>query len=177
MTQVVLYPGLTTDVGTLKKADLEPVHVAAARWAAVSGAVNLSSSSSIAPAWMFDKDATEVIGARVQLPSFWSTFLVKIHLVNSASSSGDVILFGSLNFTGDGDDLSAGRVTWLSNAAAITVPSTIAVEKVVSGTSGLAATSGKWCNVKLQRTGADALDTLANDVGFLGVTFVPLTTT
>lgn len=120
------------------------------------------------PAWFLDASATETVHENLRLPQHWSTFDVEYWYTNAGAGAGNVKIGINHRFVGDGEALGAG----VNTASVTSTAPAQNVMEVATVASGIAATTGKLLNLRVFRLGGDAADTLANDIGLLGVRLV-----
>jgi hypothetical protein len=118
--------------------------------------------------WNLDSAGTESISSSVMLPDYWSTFHADLYWVNATTNAGNVHVALYRDFASDGDTVDQGVSGSSLTFAAPTTVSQIKVSRVATSQS---VTTGKPLFLSLIRFGADAADTLANDIGIHGVLF------
>jgi hypothetical protein len=118
-------------------------------------------------AWLLDATATENLTGQVLIPSGWTTADIVLWWTNAGTGTGSVrwaLLHEAQISNGDtlGGALSA-------NDAVSSVAPAQNVTKVEFLKTAVAVAAGQVLGFRVQRLGGHADDTLANDVGLLGI--------
>ena len=116
-------------------------------------------------AWYLDQSTVERVSTNLFIPSSWTTFDVTVYVANTTSSSGDVVMEGIVTFAGVDETIASSAPT---TSVTITIGST-GVVKTGALLSAVSNTSTKLATLVVGRKADAAGDTLANDVGLLGV--------
>jgi hypothetical protein len=120
-------------------------------------------------AWLLDAASTETVGANYHFPHDWKTAYVKIHFVNAGVGAGNVRWEVAIGKKTVGETLNA------ANAQALSLTSTAQAQDLLSAdvlATQMVVTAGYDMSIRLSRLGGDAADTLANDVGVIGIEFI-----
>ena len=141
------------------------VWVPAASWAAQAAGPTLAGDGAM-PGWALDAAATEGIVCTTEVPASWASFDVDLWWLNAGAGTGDVVFSFKHRISAAADLASDtavddGNVTEVAGAQDIIAVTTVA--------SDIATAEDAIFNAQLQRLGADAADTLANDVAILGI--------
>lgn len=122
--------------------------------------------------WLMDATTEEGVGCNVKLPSHWTAFHVYLLWSNEGAGSGDVVWRVDRTWGSDGDNLDAAETTGENVTA--TAPAQNVGKRTLLTPSGAIAIADvtKWLRFEIQRTAANAADTLANDAGVRGVELV-----
>ena len=121
------------------------------------------------PVWRLDSGILEYLSCSAILPDYWTTFKVELYWTNVAASSGDVSVRLYGNFAGASDTPHGNSA--LSSSQTLTAPVTAGPATVSQfpAASNVTNVAGKPFFLSIGRNGADAADTLANDMGVYGV--------
>lgn len=124
------------------------------------------------PGWQLDQSTNEGVVGSILLPDYWSTFKVEVWWVNNASSAGDVRLafWGKWAGPGESPDGAMTAVDMSRNIAAVATAGQI-VASQFPDTTNVTNVAGKAMFFVVFRQADQGADTLANDVGILGVLF------
>lgn len=119
-----------------------------------------------APCWLLDAAADEAVAGSFTPPAWWVTYDLFIWWSNAGAGSGNVDWWMDRVVAGDGESL-AGSATETA-LGALAAPAQNVIE-VTAGPTGVTVGTRKLHTYRIYRQGAQGGDTLANDVGFLGV--------
>lgn len=117
------------------------------------------------PAITFADAATEIAAVSVPIPETWATFDVHLYWTCLTTATGNVRWVVIRDRAGAGDSLNVSG----SNATATASSPGQYLLAVTACSTGIAAVPDDLCNLRVQRTGADAADTLAASVELIGV--------
>lgn len=150
------------------RADSSPIFVSPGAMVLVNGSAALGSypaTTETWPVWLLDAAAAEAVAGSVMLPTTWVTVTVVAMWTNAGAGAGDVMLTSCVATKGDGETLGGATS---ANLAAITAPA-ISVVKWTTMQSGVAVTANEPFYCRFGRVAADVGDTLANDIGLMGL--------
>jgi hypothetical protein len=156
-----------------------PLFIPAPRFTAVVGSAAISGTTVVGhPMWLLDQTSNEAVGTWLHIgtdiPSHWVTFSIDYVYVNAGAGSGDVqwqINGVEANSYSEGDTIAA-----LGTSAAVTDTAAAQnVIKYVQMDASVTLPAEDFMAVRVSRNGASGSDTLANDVGFLGLELTRLT--
>lgn len=118
-------------------------------------------------AMLLDASSEELIGAWFKIPRHWKKFRAEALCVNAGAGSGNFVLSVSGAEFAAGDDTNVADPT----VSALETTTAGARDVVVSTAfdTEFACTPGKYYCVRLKRVATEAADTLANDIGVIGV--------
>lgn len=158
-------------------ADTGSIFLPAAQWVSTAGSPTLQGNNAQGPNWLLDADATESIGVVAPpFPSSWNTFRADIFWSNAGAGSGDVRLLwndggADIGFA-DGDTIAYA----FEQVSVITAPALNVLKVSTLLTSSTVAATEHPLNIfRIDRQGANAADTLTNDMRFYGANLVRLT--
>ena len=144
------------------------VWLPAARFTSVTGSPSQNEAGADLPSWLLDASAAiEALATYVWPEPGWQTCHVDLYWTNAGAGAGDVVFrtYTTLGVAGDGDTVAVGDN---SDLAAIAAPAQNVI-KVTRLLASAALTVDKPNRVFLGRLGSNVSDTLANDIGVLGV--------
>lgn len=118
-------------------------------------------------AWLLDSASLEIVSGMVTLPSWWSTYHVDLLYSNAGAGSGNIRIGMQRLQIADGNSVNAESATSL---ATYTAPARDVFKVQRTFTSASTATSPHVL-FNVFRDGADAADTLGNDIAVWGVLF------
>lgn len=118
------------------------------------------------PIWALDASTNEAVGATFTPPSTWSTFHIDAWMFNIGAGSGDYVLRCDVAESVDGGSISSNPSAGTPTTVTAAAQGTIKVSRMVTSQ---AISSGGMFTIRVLRIAADAADTLANDLGFLGL--------
>ncbi|WP_416954507.1 hypothetical protein ACNKF0_19685 [Nocardioides sp. T5] len=114
---------------------------------------------------MLDSAASEIVAATIELPRSWNNYAIDAVWTNVGAWAGNVVLRCDNATRGTGETIatpgSAVPVTAAAGAAGVIMTTTL----IASAPN----TTGELLVLGVVRAGADAADTLANDIGLLGL--------
>lgn len=159
-----------TDANAAYEPRHEDIFIGAAEMSATDGAPTLGTVYSYST-WLLDAAAREGVAGIFRVPSYWLTADVYLWFINPAASSGDV------RFRVVGGPLALGTTPPVDSPGYVTIgvpgQNIVARALVASGVSvSIDATSGPGTRpqaILVQRNGAEATDTLPNDVALFAV--------
>jgi hypothetical protein len=117
-------------------------------------------------AWLLDAASSENLTGQLLIPPAWATVDVALWWTNAGTGSGDVKYHLITNVAFNAETLGGTNV--ITSPVATAAPAQN-VAKLDLLASGLAVTAERLFGFRLQRTGENAGDSLANDVGVLAV--------
>jgi hypothetical protein len=137
---------------------------------ATLGATNQNGASN-ALVWLLDSATEETIFGHVVFPAHWTTYHLDLYFVNRAASSGNVVVvvYGRALIDGETADGTSNPNYIELTLTAPTTKDEVEVSRI--RTSATCPTSGAPLAFRIIRRGDQAGDTLANDMGILGVRF------
>jgi hypothetical protein len=124
-------------------------------------------------AWAMDAASNESLTAYMSLPSGTNStnkWQIKAFVVNMGAGSGNVFLGAGFQEWADGSNVSGNESFFIGDV--VTMPAQD-ILKVHTFTDKYTPANQALADVTFLRYGADATDTLPNDMGFLGLLFVP----
>lgn len=142
-----------------------PVWIAAADLEISNGAPTLATIGDTWPYWSVDDATTEGVVTVTQVPTDWATYDVDLWWIGNGGGANNVLWRVAVADAADGSTLGAGTLSGVT--AANPGSNILEVTRLVTGQAVPA--SGNVTSVRIVRGGGDALDTLAGDVGILGV--------
>jgi hypothetical protein len=157
---------LRTDATTayLAKADYDEIDITAAALGPTRGAPSLAAAATFWPVWLLDAATTEAVSGVIRTPGDWTTVNIVLWWINAGTGAGDVRLRAVTRNEGNGGVLGADANAYVTVAAQLQ-------NKLVATTlaTGIAVDDLKVFLASIERPGADALDTLANDIGVVSI--------
>ena len=118
------------------------------------------------PMWLMPTAVVSYLGCPIRLPAHWNTFLCDFIYVNVSSSSGDVSMTCGIHEWAIGETINATP----TGAAIVDTPSTTAwISNIATLSGALACDPAKYMTIRLSRNGTSGSDTLANDIGLIGI--------
>jgi hypothetical protein len=155
---------IQTDTGVTTSSSTTPVVLSAGALAVYTGSAAAVLQGRFG-GWALDAATAEGVEVIVDLPADWQTANVTVLAVNPLSSTGNVVFSTGLGGFADGDAAtsaggSATPVTVAAGAVDIIKEYTLLTGATVPAASAL---------LRVARLGADAADTLANDIVVIGV--------
>lgn len=161
------------DALALKQAIIQRLWIPASLFMVSSGSPVLSTTGGNGlrpPTFLLDAASAEKISASFVAPVGWSTYNVKLYWTNAGAGAGDVTWNLQIEAYSDGEAIDTLNdtdvVAW--GVTTITAPAQ-RVLKISSALTSVAVESGILVGLDIARRAADGTDTLANDVGVLGV--------
>lgn len=125
-----------------------------------------SVATSRLPVWLLDAETVSYLGFPIRFPAHWSTFTCDFVYINTSSSSGDV----SLSAVIDEWAIGATINTTPTGAAIVDTPSSTAwISNIATLSGSLNCDPAKYCSVRISRNATSGSDTLANDIGIIGI--------
>jgi hypothetical protein len=124
-------------------------------------------------AWALDSGTTESVTSYFALPAGQNTsnkWQVKAYLTNMGAGTGNVSVATSIQEWAEGENVSANESTTFGGV--VTVGAQDILTTHVFSTE-YTPENLQFADVTFSRLGGDASDTLPNDVGFLGLLFIP----
>jgi hypothetical protein len=119
--------------------------------------------------WLLDAASEESIGATLTVPEGWNTLRFVAHWVNAGGGSGDVALAYNFGQFADGVTIDAAD----AENSLVTISTAVAQDVLASETFASSGAKSviprRIAFLRIKRVAADAGDTLANDVGIIGV--------
>jgi hypothetical protein len=143
------------------------VVIGAGALAAAVGAPALAPVATNFTGWLLDAASTESVSSQTLVPPSWATMNVECWYTNPGTGTGNVVLRSVLSAGGgltDGETLGTGSLANVTNAA----PAQNVLRKVTVA-AGVGAAAGELQLVNVERIGADAGDTLPNDIAVLAI--------
>ena len=135
-----------------------------------SGSPTLTASART-PMWALDASSQEIVDWSIYLPSYWATYHADLFWTNLGAGSGDARLdVGRGAFT-NGETINGAQFSYGTGAANRTAPSQGVLSITRVSTSAVAADDGDLLAGYVYRVADNAGDTLANDVGIIGLLF------
>lgn len=116
-------------------------------------------------AWKLDASTDEGVTFMAYIPTWWTTFHMDVYWANDGAGAGDVrwAIYRQAVVAGD-------TINTVGSSTGITTTADIEDDLVVSRVlTGITNTGGPAWWFGVARNGDDAADTLANDIGVLGV--------
>jgi hypothetical protein len=133
--------------------------------------LNTSAAASKTAAFLMDSATTEGITGSFITPASWSTIDLYVWWSNAGAGSGDVAWAMADDTFGDADSTDA-HTGYQPSPAAIAAPAQFVIKRSKFNTSARGVTSNEMHRVQILRYGADAADTLGNDIGVLALEIV-----
>lgn len=165
-THTTTLAGHETEINALVNA---PMWVAAQVMQGSSGSPALGNVGTYWRAWLLDAAASEVVAATVDIPSWVATVHVDVHWTNAGAGTGDVRMRVASVLGTSGETLLA---TYNNVEQTVTAPA----QNVLSVTRFSSLPVAALATLMVARIGANAADTLANDIGVIGVRVVVAST-
>lgn len=161
--QVIVKSGATT----VWQNQTRRLWVPGARFTANTGTPVLNADGLL----LFDAAAVERGATTIVLPAWWLTCSVVLHWANAGAGTGAVKWSFRYDFIDAGQTIGTYTTMLLAGTTAGAV--NVVVEQTQTGSITNIADAVMLCQV--ERAATDALDTLANDAGLIGVEFLQLT--
>lgn len=149
----------------------ESIWLAANRFVSQQGAASLAtvSTNGYVVSWLLDATTNEGLTTTLLFPSAWATFHMDFWWANAGAGAGDARVRGLVNTVAIG---SATETTLATGTGTVV---TAGVQHAVIKTrvqTGVVVTAGALHAIMPRRNAADAADTLANDIAFIGMELV-----
>jgi hypothetical protein len=116
------------------------------------------------PVWLLDATTNESVGIEFTVPEGWGKIAVDAVTVNAGTGTGDYRLRLVYNAVAKGGTLAVTGTNGVTIAALAQN-----AKEVVEVLNNFAVTPGQTVLLMVERRGADAVDTLPNDIGLLSV--------
>jgi len=149
---------------TIRKTGREQVFVPANQFILNGGTPAMDSTNGTFAAWKLDQAASESVLANINPPVGWTSYDIDLWFYNPNVSTGDFRVFcrvGEIPFNGPAASPVGTTKTLAAGGQFVTSVS-------IGHHAGVTIQSGSLMRLMVERQAADALDTLANDVGFIG---------
>jgi hypothetical protein len=148
----------------LQKTHYDEIDITAGALGPTRGAPSLAAAATFWPVWLLDAASTEAVSGVIRTPGDWATVNIVLWWINAGTGTGDARVRVVTRNQGNGELLAADANPYLTLTAAgqnVLVATTLA--------TGVTVDSLKVFLASIERSGADALDTLANDIGVVAV--------
>lgn len=139
----------------------------------VAGSAALGSASSRVPVALMDGASNETWAWYYEVPSHWRTWAADVHWLNTTTSSGDIVLAVTHNeITPNGGSITSNEVaeSYLTCSARTSI-TLVKKDTIVASRANRLGIG----HIRIQRRPGETADTLANDIGILGVLLRQLT--
>jgi hypothetical protein len=116
------------------------------------------------PVWLLDAASQEAVAGSVLLPTAWASIDLDLWWTNAGAGVGNVVFDARANNFGDTETISAPG----AGVSTVAAPAQNVIKKSAVR-SGVSVTAGEILAVIVFRDGANGADTLANDIGIIGI--------
>lgn len=121
--------------------------------------------TNIGPAWLLDAATDEEVAGWSIFPPGWLTADFVVWWTNTGAGSGDVRFDLTYKVAADAGAINSGSTT---TSSTVTAPAQY-VTKRTALASGVTVAAGSVVSLNVNRAGGNGADTLANDIGIIGV--------
>lgn len=149
----------------------ESIWLAANRFISQQGAASLATvaASGDVVSWLLDATTNEGLATTLLFPSAWATFHMDFWWANGGAGTGDARVRGLVNTVAVGSATETVVATGTGTVGTAGVQHSVIKTRVQTG---VVVTAGALHVIMPRRNAADAADTLANDIAFLGMELV-----